>query len=95
MDRVTPDVCKSLNLQVRRMDGGNRGVDYPRQVWPRVYSNMEHVSIRRLNQLEIFSPTMPRMMRDTLVMRSAVAGSLNMKMPRMTVPTAPIPVHTA
>ncbi len=28
-------------------------------------------------------------------MRQKVAGSLNMKIPTSTVPTAPIPVHTA
>lgn len=41
------------------------------------------------------SPTMPAMMNPTLTSRSALAGSANSTMPRITVPTAPTPTQTA
>ncbi|EEF93747.1 hypothetical protein CATMIT_01619, partial [Catenibacterium mitsuokai DSM 15897] len=42
-----------------------------------------------------FRPTRPATISTMLAMRSAVAGSLNSTMPRMTVPTAPMPTQIA
>lgn len=40
-------------------------------------------------------PTMPATIRPRLRMRPVLAGSLKSTMPRMAVPTAPTPTHTA
>ena len=42
-----------------------------------------------------FNPTIPARIIATHSSRAAVAGSWNSTMPRMTVPTAPMPVQTA
>ena len=48
-----------------------------------------------MRQVTSFSPTMPATISPTQPSRSAVAGSANRMMPRITVPTAPMPVQTA
>src|SRR6185437_7043996 len=47
------------------------------------------------NYVTSLSPTIPATMSPMLARRAAVAGSPNNAMPRIAVPTAPIPVHTA
>ena len=42
-----------------------------------------------------FNPTIPATISPTHASRASVAASPNSAIPRITVPTAPIPVHTA
>ena len=42
-----------------------------------------------------FNPTIPARISPRQTSRPTVAGSLNSTMPSTTVPTAPMPVHTA
>ena len=46
-------------------------------------------------QVSTFSPTMPLTIRVRQTMRPTVAGSCSTSMPKIAVPTAPMPVHTA
>jgi GNAT superfamily N-acetyltransferase len=48
-----------------------------------------------LGQVTSFRPTMPDRIRPIEASRSIVAGSPSRTMPRIAVPIAPIPVHTA
>lgn len=50
---------------------------------------------RRQFYVTSFRPTMPLTMRPTQTRRTVVAGSLKRTMPRMAVPTVPMPVQTA
>ncbi len=47
------------------------------------------------DQVTSFSPTMPATISPMQARRAAVAGSPNSAMPRIAVPTAPMPVQTA
>jgi len=47
------------------------------------------------DQLRNFSPAMPATIRPIEARRAAVAGSPNRYMPRIAVPTVPMPVQTA